>query len=165
MTNKPCTLYLLLLVGIPWLLSGCYSPQRVKSTRLVHLQEIQGLQYIVFDANDPEYNVWALSNVQFSSDHLVARFDRVSDTFSEKIEQTRRDHRYKSLEDFVFIYADAAALAQIQNQAENSLDYGHINKIIGYEPDTARTSGLACLGILGGAGLYVGGLFLAYFFL
>ncbi|HLP93620.1 MAG TPA: hypothetical protein VK168_06265 [Saprospiraceae bacterium] len=165
MIYKQCTLYLLLIGVMPWMLSGCYSPQRLKSTRLVHLQEIQGLQYMVFDVNDPEYNVWALSNVQLFSDHLTARFDHVSEAFSEKIDQTRRDHHYKSLKDFVFIYADSAALAQIQNQAENRLDYGHITKTVVYEPDTTRTSGLACLGILGGAGLYVAGLFLNYLFL
>lgn len=67
--------------------SGCYSTQRLKSSRLVHLEKMQGLTYVVLDKTDPVNHIWTLSNVRFSADHLVAGVKSAGTEFGERIDR------------------------------------------------------------------------------
>ncbi|HAD13069.1 MAG TPA: hypothetical protein DCF33_11615 [Saprospirales bacterium] len=152
----PYKSYVILFVTFFLLLPGCYSPQHLRTTRLTHLKDIQGLQYVVIDEEDPVNHIWLLSDVQFVSDHLVAKFEPASPEFGELIDQINSDKAYKTYKDYVFFYIAASDIPQITNQTETRLEYKLIKKTIVFEPNPGKTSFLAWGVVVGGAMLWVG---------
>ncbi|MBL7808747.1 MAG: hypothetical protein JNN28_13085 [Saprospiraceae bacterium] len=121
-----------------------------------HLNEIQGLQYVVIDENDPINHIWLLTNVHLASDHLIAQFEPASTEFGERVDQIHSNNDYKVYKDFVFFYVETSVITQISNPLETRLEYSQIKKTVVFEPNPEKTSCLAWIGIVGGAMLWVG---------
>lgn len=148
--------HLLIFVSImPIMTSGCFSAQRLSSARLVHLEKIQGLTYVVLDKTDPVNHIWTLRNIRFEKDHLVAGFEPAGTEFGERIDRINVSKDAADYKDFVFIYITPSVIATITDHADNRLDYTQIQKMLVFEPDPARTTLLAWMGIIGGAVLYI----------
>ncbi len=159
LSQRPLALLLACLVALSSL--SCYSRNRMNSSRLPKIQNIQGLEFVLLDASAPISNVWLLSHPNFEKEALSARLDHATEAFGQRIVSIRTNGDRKASKDLVLIYITPMAAKALADTMTTRLDYKEITKIEVFEPDAGKVVGTILLGLGGCAALSLVALIIA----
>ncbi|MBC7775024.1 MAG: hypothetical protein H7246_06250 [Phycisphaerae bacterium] len=151
LSQRPLALFLACLVALSSL--SCYSRNRMQSSRLPKIQNIQGLEFLLIDASAPISNVWLLSRPKFEQNALSARLDRATEAFGQRIASIRTNGDRKASKDLVLIYITPKTAMALADTLTTRLDYKEITRIEVFEPDAGKVVGTILLGLGGCAAL------------